>query len=556
MGRMTIKKQVLLFALFLLSIKVSIGLIGHSSLINVQENLRSVFKTRLPSVNLLSQADRDFQQALVAERTLLLEGLPAEKRKKLASDYFENRQQVLDRFKAYQDLGKTEEEKKLGAEFLEKFATWEKLSNSRLGLTEQGEFSAVNSLSEAAKESFDLSASFEAARGKLDNLQDTVGELGEREFSAGISSFEKSETFMVSFSLIGVLVALVASFLLTRSVSNKLTKIAKALGNGNLDLTKMSGDLRERATSLASASREQASSVTETSSSLHEISKMVENNTKHAENSTVLVNESNHVIQRGIRTVEELRDKIQSVDNASDKLAGSVEKNNKDLEKIIAVFVEIKDKTNVINDIVFQTKLLSFNASVEAARAGAHGKGFSVVAEEIGNLAKVSGRSAKEITDLLENSLSQVNELVENSQTGLQKSLGENKDQINQSVQISERVQEAFEEISEKFKNVLSSSHEVAEASREQQSGVNEINLAMQEISSTISVANQSSEEVEVSSVKLKNMVDMIAENIKALEAIVGLKPQRVAEKAPEQKQVTTITQIDEEEDRFEDWAA
>ena len=556
MGRMTIKKQVLLFALFLLSIKVSIGLIGHSSLINVQENLRSVFKTRLPSVNLLSQADRDFQQALVAERTLLLEGLSAEKRKKLASDYFENRQQVLDRFKAYQDLGKTEEEKKLGAEFLEKFATWEKLSNSRLGLTEQGEFSAVNSLSEAAKESFDLSASFEAARGKLDNLQDTVGELGEREFSAGISSFEKAETFMVSFSLIGVLVALVASFLLTRSVSNKLTKIAKALGNGNLDLTKMSGDLRERATSLASASREQASSVTETSSSLHEISKMVENNTKHAENSTVLVNESNHVIQRGIRTVEELRDKIQSVDNASDKLAGSVEKNNKDLEKIIAVFVEIKDKTNVINDIVFQTKLLSFNASVEAARAGAHGKGFSVVAEEIGNLAKVSGRSAKEITDLLENSLSQVNELVENSQTGLQKSLGENKDQINQSVQISERVQEAFEEISEKFKNVLSSSHEVAEASREQQSGVNEINLAMQEISSTISVENQSSEEVEVSSVKLKNMVDMIAENIKALEAIVGLKPQRVAEKAPEQKQVTTITQIDEEEDRFEDWAA
>lgn len=555
MGKMTIKKQVLLFALFLLSIKVSIGLIGHSSLINVQENLRSVFKTRLPSVELLSQADRDFQQALVAERTLLLEGLPTEKRKELANDYFENSQQVLDRFKAYQELGKTEAEKKLGAEFLEKFATWKKLSNSRLGLTEQGDFSAVGSLSEAAKESFALSASFEAARGKLDNLQDTVGELGEREFSSGISSFEKAETFMVSFSLIGVLVALIASFLLTRSVSNKLTKIAKALGNGNLDLTKMSGDLRERATSLASASREQASSVTETSSSLHEISKMVENNTKHAENSTVLVNESNHVIQRGIRTVEELRDKIQSVDNASDKLAGSVEKNNKDLEKIIAVFVEIKDKTNVINDIVFQTKLLSFNASVEAARAGAHGKGFSVVAEEIGNLAKVSGRSAKEITDLLENSLSQVNELVENSQTGLQKSLGENKDQINQSVQISERAQEAFEEISEKFKNVLSSSHEVAEASREQQSGVNEINIAMQEISSTISVANQSSEEVEVSSVKLKNMVDMIAENIKALEAIVGLKPQRVAEKAPEQKQVTTTAQMDEE-DRFEDWAA
>ncbi|MBC76026.1 MAG: hypothetical protein CME64_08410 [Halobacteriovoraceae bacterium] len=556
MKKMTIKTQVLLFAFFLLSIKVSIGLIGHSSLVNVQENLRSVFKTRLPTVELLSQADRDFQQALVAERSLLLSGLSSDKRKELAAEYFENRQQVIDRFNAYQKLGSSEGEKKLSAEFVEKFEIWKTLSNSKLGLNEQGKFAATNNLEEAALESFNLSAAFEAARDKLDKLQDTVGELGEREFLSGKSSFKNAETFMVSFLLIGVLVALFAAFLLTRSVSNKLTTIAKALGNGNLDLTKMSGDLRERATSLASASREQASSVTETSSSLHEISKMVEGNAKHAENSTVLVNESNQVIQKGIRTVEELRDMIQRVDQASDKLAGSVEKNNKDLEKIIAVFVEIKNKTNVINDIVFQTKLLSFNASVEAARAGAHGKGFSVVAEEIGNLAKVSGRSAKEITDLLEDSLTQVNKLVESSQEGLQKSLGENKNQINQSVQISEKAQEAFEEISEKFRIVQSSSQEVAEASREQQSGVNEINLAMQEISSTISVANQSSKEVEVSSVKLKSMVDMIAENIKALEAIVGLKPQRVVEKTPEQKQSTTNAQIDEEEDRFEDWAA
>ena len=58
---------------------------------------------------------------------------------------------------------------------------------------------------------------------------------------------------------------------------------------------------------------------------------------------------------------------------------------------------QIKDKVNIINDIVFQTKLLSFNASVEAARAGENGKGFAVVAEEVGNLASVSGKAANEI---------------------------------------------------------------------------------------------------------------------------------------------------------------
>src|SRR5262249_18263323 len=88
---------------------------------------------------------------------------------------------------------------------------------------------------------------------------------------------------------------------------------------------------------------------------------------------------------------------------------GDISKANLQLEMINDIIKQITAKTAVINDIVFETQLLSFNASIEAARAGQHGRGFAVVAEEVGNLAKMSGRAAEEIKELLQRSVGQVN---------------------------------------------------------------------------------------------------------------------------------------------------
>ncbi len=76
---------------------------------------------------------------------------------------------------------------------------------------------------------------------------------------------------------------------------------------------------------------------------------------------------------------------------------------------------EIKNKTKLIDDIVFQTKLLSFNASVEASRAGEHGKGFSIVAEEVGKLATISGVVSKDIKDMLSDGINKIGKLVNES---------------------------------------------------------------------------------------------------------------------------------------------
>ena len=87
-----------------------------------------------------------------------------------------------------------------------------------------------------------------------------------------------------------------------------------------------------------------------------------------------------------------------------------------EFEELISVINNIKDKTKVMDEIAFQTKLLSFNASVEAERAGEHGRGFAVVAQEVGSLAELSAKAAREIGHIVGSSLDQTTNIIRDSQ--------------------------------------------------------------------------------------------------------------------------------------------
>ena len=525
--RLTIKKQLFLFAISMLLIQGALSAFSYISLNSLQDNLNLVFKYRLPSIDNLVQADRDFQQSLVAERTLLINGIDPSEKSLLAKDYWKNRNQVEERFNTYKSLANSDKEKEIISKFEDSLNTWKEVSKEHLLIANNGEFSNELSQEELIRNSLTrVSKEFESAREKLDLLQEEVLSLGSAEFTQAQKDYKSAESLIMWLSLGGLLFSLIASWYMANSVSGKVERIAKDLKDRNNDLSSISDELAQKASDLASTSQEQASSVTETSSSLHEISQMIENNSQNTEKATSLVSESGNLIQDGKKLLVELENSIGSVEKSSSDMINSIDRNNKDLEEVINTFKTIKDKTNVINDIVFQTKLLSFNASVEAARAGAHGKGFSVVAEEIGNLAQESGASAYEITNLLEGSLSKVSTLIENSKKDLERSVSVNKEKISESVESSQRCNESFEKIAEKFGSVSEVSTEINEASKEQESGVSEINRAMQEINSSNEITSQSANQIEYTSQKLLKMVTSITHNIKVLEQIVGTRTQ------------------------------
>lgn len=163
--------------------------------------------------------------------------------------------------------------------------------------------------------------------------------------------------------------------------------------------------MSESGSVLSSSSTEQAAALQETVSAIEQINSMVSKNSENAAKSKKTAGDSLAIAQQGKRIVDEFLTEVTEVQGSIGRLAESVEDGNRELLTIVQMISEIEHKTRVINDIVFQTKLLSFNASVEAARAGDSGKGFAVVAEEVGNLAEMSGRSAKEISELLSSSV-------------------------------------------------------------------------------------------------------------------------------------------------------
>jgi methyl-accepting chemotaxis protein len=206
---------------------------------------------------------------------------------------------------------------------------------------------------------------------------------------------------------------------------------------------------------------------------------MVTKNSENAENSQASAAISAEAVQKGKQVVTQMLHSIEDINISNADIMTQSEASNQEISGIVKVISEIGSKTKVINDIVFQTKLLSFNASVEAARAGEHGRGFAVVAEEVGNLAQMSGNAAKEISQLLEESIRKVESTVVDTRSKIERLIAKSKERIDAGLMTAKTCGEVFDEIVTSVSDVAGMVTEIAMASREQSQGVQEITKAM-----------------------------------------------------------------------------
>ncbi len=158
---------------------------------------------------------------------------------------------------------------------------------------------------------------------------------------------------------------------------------------------------------------------------------------------------------------------VASLSHAMSEIASA----NSQLENMNVLITSIGEKTSVIDQIVFKTQLLSFNAAIEAAHAGKKGRGFSIVAAEVGKLAKNSGQAAEEISKLLVESRSQATATV----TSI-------RDRIDGGKRASDECTNAIAEISRKITDIAPMIEMIRATAQMQEQGINDTKSTFEQI--------------------------------------------------------------------------
>jgi len=229
------------------------------------------------------------------------------------------------------------------------------------------------------------------------------------------------------------------------------------------------------AQSLSQGATEQASSIEELSANMQDISQSIQASTKTAGEAYKLQGEAGVAVLQSNEKMEEMR---------------------KAMDDITAKSNEISKIIKTIDDIAFQTNILSLNAAIEAARAGAAGKGFAVVADEVGNLAQKSAKAAQNTGLLIEETI----------------------EAVEKGAKITEETAESLNSVSKSTEEVNTLIEKISAASSKDLEGITSLNQGLQQISSVVQANSATAEQSAAASEELTGQANKMNELVERFQ--------------------------------------
>ncbi|MCO4312611.1 methyl-accepting chemotaxis protein [Pectobacterium versatile] len=343
-------------------------------------------------------------------------------------------------------------------------------------------------------------------------------------------SYKNALMVLATIIIISALAGLIIASLITRSVTQPIQEalgvaenVAKgdltseiytdrkdetgqllsALNNMNSSLRQIVSQVRDGAETISSAAsqiaagnqdlsartEEQASSLEETASSMEQLTSTIRNTADNTTQATDLAASASETVKKSGAMMETVTQEMRGIRDSSQRMAEII---------------------GVIDGIAFQTNILALNAAVEAARAGEQGRGFAVVASEVRALAQRSATAAKEIKELIDDSFKKVQDGM-----GLVEETGVTMNSLVMNVQ-----------------GVTGIISEIAQASREQSDGINQINLAVGQIDTTTQQNAALVEESAAAALSLQDQANSLARTVSVFNLGASYKSAALSRKA------------------------
>ena len=251
-----------------------------------------------------------------------------------------------------------------------------------------------------------------------------------------------------------------------KQMRNSLVDIVSQVRRGTHTITTASREIAAGNTDLSSRTELQASSLEKTASAMEELTSTVKQNADNAREANHLAATASDVARKGGDVVSQVVGTMGEINSSASKIA---------------------DIIGVIDGIAFQTNILALNAAVEAARAGEQGRGFAVVASEVRNLAQRSAAAAKEIKQLI----------------------GDSVEKIGRGSKLVGEAGETMDEVVASVKRVTDIMSDIASASAEQSAGIEQVNLSIIEMDG---MTQQNAALVEEAAAAFQSLQDQAAE--------------------------------------------
>lgn len=254
-------------------------------------------------------------------------------------------------------------------------------------------------------------------------------------------------------------------------IASGLARIVSQVRHASADMSDATGRIASGSSDISMRIATQASSLEETAASMEEITSTVQQNAANTSQADKLVASASDAARQGGEAVGRVVATMGEIDASARKIA---------------------DITSVIQGIAFQTNILALNAAVEAARAGEHGKGFAVVASEVRGLAARSAAAVKEIEGLIADSVGKVAD----------------------GYRIAEEASGTMNGIVERVAHVNAIIGEISAASREQSSGIEQVNIAVMQIGEATQQNAALVGEAEHSTAGLRDQAERLAQAV------------------------------------------